>query len=100
MKKRLKMKRYEDGGDVDDDVEPEVIRRSSASGVRVNYEDKAEAKPKRKAAKKKTSKRKTSYRLLLVWPLVPTLVVLLKVVLLQLTYSRLLPLILQPVTSV
>lgn len=50
MKKRLKMKRYEDGGDVDDDVEPEVIRRSSASGVRVNYEDKAEAKPKRKAA--------------------------------------------------
>lgn len=51
MKKRLKMKRYEDGGDVDDDVEPEVIRRSHSSGVRVNYEDKAEAKPKRKAAR-------------------------------------------------
>lgn len=54
MKKRLKMKRYEDGGDVDDDVEPEVIRRSHASGVRVNYEDDKEDKPKKssKSAKK------------------------------------------------
>ena len=54
MKKRLKMKRYEDGGDVDDDVEPEVIRRSHASGVRVNYDDDQEDKPKKssKTAKK------------------------------------------------
>jgi len=53
MKKYMKMKRYNEGDEVtaDDDVEPEVIRRSHSSGVRVNYEDKAEAKPKRKAAK-------------------------------------------------
>ena len=53
MKKYMKMKRYNEGDEVtaDDDVEPEVIRRSHASGVRVNYEDKAEAKPKRKTAK-------------------------------------------------
>lgn len=53
MKKYMKMKRYNEGDEVtaDDDVEPEVIRRSHSSGVRVNYEDKAEAKPKRKAAR-------------------------------------------------
>jgi hypothetical protein len=41
-----KMKRYEGGGDVDDDVDPEVIRRSRSSGVRVNYDDDDES-PKR-----------------------------------------------------
>lgn len=53
MKKYMKMKRYNEGDEVtaDDDVEPEVHRGYHASGVRVNYEDKAEAKPKRKAAK-------------------------------------------------
>jgi hypothetical protein len=55
MKKRLKMKRYEGGGDVDDDVEPEVIRRSYASGVRVKYEDEPAAKSKSAAKKEDDS---------------------------------------------
>jgi hypothetical protein len=48
-----KMKRYEDGGDInDDDVEPEVLRRSHASGVRVNYDDNEPPKRSKRSEKK------------------------------------------------
>jgi hypothetical protein len=47
-----KMNRFEDGGDVDDDVEPEVIRRSHASGVRVNYDDDESPKRAKRFGKK------------------------------------------------
>lgn len=56
MKKRLKMKRYEDGGGVDDDVEPEVIRRSRTSGVRVNYDDDESPKRAKRFGKKSDDK--------------------------------------------
>jgi len=48
-----KMKRYEDGGDInDDDVEPEVLRRSHASGVRVNYDGNEPPKRSKRSEKK------------------------------------------------
>ena len=49
-----KMKRYNEGDEVtvDDDVEPEVIRRSHASGVRVNYDDDESPKRAKRFGKK------------------------------------------------
>jgi hypothetical protein len=54
MKKQMKMRRYNEGDEVtvDDDVEPEVIRRSYASGVRVNYDDDETPKRAKRFGKK------------------------------------------------
>jgi len=58
MKKGGMVKRYSEGGDVNDDYEDndgEVMRRSYASGVRVKYEDDAPKSSKRAAGSSRSS---------------------------------------------